>query len=73
MATSLFSPLVFFICFLQVVALLVLARRGEGVQGKFLPTAVKRRIRKKRGNEGNEGKTLEEAVKKVGRYGRKEE
>ncbi len=53
--------------------MLVLARRGEGVQGKFLPTAVKRRIRKKRGNEGNEGKTLEEAVKKVGRYGRKEE
>ncbi len=50
--------------------MLILARRGEGVQGQFLPTGAKRRIRKKRGNEG---KTLEKAVKKVGRFGRKEE
>ncbi len=40
------------------------------MQGQFRPTAAKRRIRKKRGNEG---KTLEKAVKKAGRYGRKEE
>ena len=48
------------------MTLLILAGRGEGLQGQFLPTAAKRRIRKKRGNKGK-------TVKKVGRYVRKEE